>query len=58
MKTVGQPRAARASFRVNQRRPAESAGPSLPTIRRLPASAGAERIAGNRGAPPLERPAL
>jgi len=57
MKTAGQPRAERAPFRVDQRKPAESAGPSLPTIRRLPASAGAKRIAGG-GAPPLKRPAL
>jgi len=57
MKTAGQPRAARAPFRVD-RDPAESAGSSLPAIRRLPASDGAKRIAGDRGTPPLERPAL
>jgi hypothetical protein len=43
MITAGQLRAARALFGVDQRKPAESAGRSLPTIRRMEASKGVVR---------------
>jgi len=72
MKTAEQPRTARAPFGVDQRKPAESANLSLPTIRRMQASQGAKRIAalgiepicdhaasgaGGCGLPPRKRPA-